>query len=69
MRDVFNRLSAGDQNILTLCVLEELTTAEAALALRVPIGTVKSRLSRAKKRMAELMVQSAPDARDQWSLS
>lgn len=69
VRVVFNQLSARDQNILTLCVLEELSTAEAALALRIPIGTVKSRLFRAKKRMAELMVQSAPDAREQWSLS
>lgn len=69
VREVFNQLSARDQNILTLCVLEELSTAEAALALHVPIGTVKSRLHRAKKRMAELMVQSAPDAREQWSLS
>ena len=69
VREVFNQLSARDQNILTLCVLEDLTTAEAALALRIPIGTVKSRLYRAKKRMAELMMQSAPDAREQWSLS
>ncbi|TFC87414.1 RNA polymerase sigma factor [Cryobacterium sp. TMT4-31] len=69
VREVFSQLSARDQDVLTLCVLEELTNAEAALALRIPIGTVKSRLFRAKKRMAELMVQSAPDTRDQWSLS
>lgn len=69
VRDAFKQLSARDQDILTLCVLEELTTAEAAFALRIPIGTVKSRLFRARKRMAELMVQSAPDAREQWSPS
>jgi RNA polymerase sigma factor (sigma-70 family) len=68
VREVFAQLSARDQDILTLCVLEELTTAEAALALRIPIGTVKSRLSRAKTRMAELMLQAAPDAREGWSL-
>lgn len=69
VREVFKQLSARDQTILTLCVLEELSGAEAALALNIPLGTVKSRLSRAKKRMAELMVQSAPDIREEWSLS
>jgi RNA polymerase sigma factor (sigma-70 family) len=68
VREVFAQLSARDQDILTLCVLEELTCAEAALALHIPIGTVKSRLSRAKTRMAELMVKTAPDAREGWSL-
>lgn len=68
VREVFAQLSARDQDILTLCVLEELTTAEAALALRIPIGTVKSRLHRAKNRMAELMLQSTPNAREGWSL-
>ena len=68
VREVFAQLNARDQDILTLCVLEELTTAEAALALRIPIGTVKSRLYRAKNRMAELMLQNAPDVREGWSL-
>ena len=63
VREVFAQLNARDQDILTLCVLEELTTAEAALALRIPIGTVKSRLYRAKNRMAELMLLNAPDVR------
>lgn len=68
VREVFTQLSPRDQDILTLCVLEELTTAEAALALRIPIGTVKSRLYRAKKRMAELMLQATPDIHEGWSL-
>jgi len=68
VRAVFAQLSARDQDILTLCVLEELTTAEAALALRIPIGTVKSRLYRAKSRMAELLLTAAPEAREGWSL-
>ncbi|PPF86259.1 hypothetical protein C5B96_04935 [Subtercola sp. Z020] len=54
VRNAFSRLSPRDQNVITLCVLEELTTAEAAHALGVPVGTVKSRLSRAKRRLAEL---------------
>jgi RNA polymerase sigma factor (sigma-70 family) len=52
MRDSFARLSTRDQDVITLCVLEELSIAEAAQTLRVPQGTVKSRLSRAKQRLA-----------------
>ena len=67
IRGVFARLSAKDQDILTLCVLEELTLQEASRALKVPVGTVKSRLSRAKSRMASLM-QALPPTSEQWSV-
>ncbi|MDH6181958.1 RNA polymerase sigma factor (sigma-70 family) [Microbacteriaceae bacterium SG_E_30_P1] len=46
-------LSAADQRVVALCVLEGLSEREAAAALGVPPGTVKSRLSRAKRRLAE----------------
>jgi RNA polymerase sigma-70 factor (ECF subfamily) len=55
LRTALATLPRRDQDILTLCVLEELSTAEAAEALGVAPGTVKSRLSRAKSRLAELM--------------
>lgn len=54
VREAFAQLSARDQDVITLCVLEELTTAQAADALGVPEGTVKSRLSRARARLAQL---------------
>lgn len=54
----FAQLSTNDQNIITLCVLEEFSLAEAAEALRIPVGTVKSRLSRAKQRLSELTSDS-----------
>lgn len=54
VRDAFARLSPRDQDVITLCVIEELPLAEAAAALRVPIGTVKSRLSRAKRKLGAL---------------
>lgn len=54
VREAFSRLSQRDQDVITLCVLEELTTAQAAEALGVPEGTVKSRLSRAKQRLAAM---------------
>ena len=46
-------LSAADRQVVTLCILEGFSEREAAAALGVPLGTIKSRLSRAKKRLAE----------------
>jgi len=54
VRQAFGRLSKADQDVITLCVIEGLTQAQAAKALGVPPGTVKSRLSRAKKRLTDL---------------
>jgi RNA polymerase sigma-70 factor (ECF subfamily) len=51
--DALQRLSLVDQRILTLCVLEDLSEKDAAAILGIPPGTVKSRLSRAKARLAK----------------
>ncbi|SEB02850.1 RNA polymerase sigma factor [Leifsonia sp. 21MFCrub1.1] len=58
VRDAFASLSTADQNVITLCVLEELPLAEAARTLGVPVGTIKSRLSRAKRRLGDLTLAS-----------
>jgi RNA polymerase sigma-70 factor (ECF subfamily) len=55
VRSAFHGLRRQDQEILTLCVLEGFSMADAALALDIPAGTVKSRLSRAKAKLAEQM--------------
>ncbi|MFB2599920.1 RNA polymerase sigma factor [Herbiconiux sp. P17] len=52
VRDALSRLSKRDQDIITLCIIQQLSTADAAAVLSVPRGTVKSRLSRAKQRLA-----------------
>lgn len=49
------QLSALDQHVLILCVLHDLSESDAATALGVATGTVKSRLSRAKARLARLL--------------
>jgi DNA-directed RNA polymerase specialized sigma24 family protein len=46
------RLAELDQQVLVLCVLEGYSEGDAASALGVPPGTVKSRLSRARTRLA-----------------
>lgn len=44
-------LPRRDQEVLALCVWEGLGYAEAATALGVPVGTVRSRLNRARERL------------------
>ena len=50
----FRRLRPADQEVLALCVWQQLDYAAAAIALGVPVGTVRSRLSRARARLAAL---------------
>jgi RNA polymerase sigma factor (sigma-70 family) len=47
----FAGLSARDQEILALCVIEEVRPADAAVLLRISAGTARTRLSRAKERL------------------
>ena len=53
-------LSRNHQKIVTLCIIEGLTVAEAAQLLGIPVGTVKSRLHLAKKALAEHLVDHRP---------
>ena len=48
------RLPKREQDVLALCVWGGLSYEEAAVALGLPVGTVRSRLSRARARMREL---------------
>jgi RNA polymerase sigma factor (sigma-70 family) len=48
------RLPRRDQEVLALCAWSELTYHEAATVLDIPVGTVRSRLARARARLAEL---------------
>lgn len=60
LRLALDGLGKADRDVLGLCVLEEFPMATAAEALGVPVGTVKSRLSRAKARLARAMSASEP---------
>jgi RNA polymerase sigma factor (sigma-70 family) len=48
-------LGKPEREVLALCVWSGLDYAEAAEALGVPIGTVRSRLSRARTKLAKLV--------------
>jgi RNA polymerase sigma-70 factor (ECF subfamily) len=48
------QLSRGEQDVLALVIWSGLSYAEAAAALGVPIGTVRSRLARARARLTDI---------------
>ena len=52
-------LAPRDRAVVELCLLEELPLAEAAAALDLPLGTVKSRLHRARTQLRTKL--EAPD--------
>lgn len=53
-------LSQAHQNVVTLCIIEGLTVVEASRVLKVPVGTVKSRLHFAKKTLARDLADHRP---------
>jgi len=57
-------LPPGQREIVTLVLVEGYTYQEAATALKVPIGTVMSRLARARRALADLLLgpEGAPSA-------
>lgn len=60
LRAAFQRLGTADRDVLTLCVWQGLSYAEAAVALDVPVGTIRSRLSRARSRLeAESAIEAS----------
>ncbi|MEV5606110.1 RNA polymerase sigma factor [Streptomyces sp. NPDC052299] len=54
VRQALDGLRRQDREVLALCVWSGLDYAEAAEALGVPVGTVRSRLSRARERLRRL---------------
>lgn len=55
VRAGMNELPSALREVVTLCSLEELSYEQAAQVLGVPVGTVRSRLHRAKARLANLL--------------
>jgi RNA polymerase sigma factor (sigma-70 family) len=59
--EIVARLPAGERNALLLVAWADLTYEEVAVALDVPIGTVRSRIHRARGRIRELLGPSGQD--------
>jgi RNA polymerase sigma-70 factor (ECF subfamily) len=58
-----NTLPARERDVIALCDLAELSYDEAAAALGVPVGTVRSRLSRGRRRLRALLASAQSDER------
>jgi len=58
---LFSRLPRREQDVIALCDWSGLSYEEAAGALGVPVGTVRSRLSRGRRRLRELTGASGPE--------
>lgn len=63
VREVYGRLRRAEREVLALCVWSGLDYAEAAQALGVPVGTVRSRLSRARARLRRLVEERLVEER------
>jgi RNA polymerase sigma-70 factor (ECF subfamily) len=66
MRDLdyaLQRLPMEQREVVLLVGLEEMSYADVALALNIPLGTVMSRLSRGRERLRALMAGTRPGAK------
>jgi RNA polymerase sigma-70 factor (ECF subfamily) len=60
------QLKPADAQVIYLRYFLELSTDEAAQALNVPSGTVKSRLHRASDRLRQVIEQHYPGLKEDW---
>lgn len=63
---VLDELADGYRSVLTLIDLHEFDYAEAAQALNIPLGTVKSRLARARLQMKKKLQARIPAEAKQY---
>jgi RNA polymerase sigma-70 factor (ECF subfamily) len=66
MRDLdyaLQRLPAEQREVVLLVGLEEMSYADVALTLDIPLGTVMSRLSRGRERLRTIMAGTQPGAK------
>ncbi len=58
---LFARLPRREQDVIALCDWSELSYEDAGVALDIPIGTVRSRLARGRRRLRELAAATGPE--------
>lgn len=66
MREVLQdmaSLTVPEQEVVTLCLWAELTYEQAAVAMGIPVGTVRSRLSRARTKLKTADLGGEPPGR------
>ena len=63
LRDLLGRLDDSKRTVVVLAELEGMTSAEIAGELRVPVGTVDSRLRAARKQLLRMVARDEARAR------
>jgi RNA polymerase sigma-70 factor (ECF subfamily) len=63
VQQALRELPVPFREILLLCEVEEMSYQEISETLVIPIGTVMSRLSRARKRLRDLLRKSSDGGR------
>ena len=58
VQSALERLPVHFREVILLCDVEEMSYQEIAEIVGIPIGTVMSRLSRARKSMRELLTEA-----------
>ena len=61
LQTVFARLPRREQDVIALCDWSGLSYEDMADALGIPIGTVRSRLARGRRRLRELAAPGGPE--------
>lgn len=60
MVEALAQLAARDRDVLLLIGWAELSYEQTAVALEIPIGTVRSRLNRARRKMRAALGEANP---------
>lgn len=60
LADALGRLSVGDRDVLLLIAWGDLSYEEVAAALDIPLGTVRSRLNRARRKVRGVLGDTDP---------
>lgn len=58
VREAISNLSAEYREVITLCDVEDMSYDDTALVLKCPVGTVKSRLNRARKALRKKLSEN-----------
>jgi RNA polymerase sigma-70 factor (ECF subfamily) len=66
-RDAIASLSGGEQDVVMLVLWSGLSYQETATALSIPVGTVQSRLSRARAKLQIALTPTTPYALEETS--
>ena len=58
VRQAISELSAEYKEVITLCDVEDMSYDDISLILKCPVGTVKSRLNRARKALRKKLSEN-----------